>query len=82
LPGFAPSVPIGRRHVFTVWLYLHIRHALRVVVVTFFTLAFVAFFTRVGTDWFHATLGALVGLFFGVLFVFGGRWADLEERSR
>jgi steroid 5-alpha reductase family enzyme len=39
-------------HAFTVWLYLHIQHALRVVGVAFFTLAFVAFFTRVGTDWF------------------------------
>jgi hypothetical protein len=48
-----------RVHAFTVWLYVHIRHALRVVGVTFFTLGFVAFFTRVSTDWLHAALGAL-----------------------
>jgi hypothetical protein len=67
---------------FTIWLYLHIGHALRVMGVAFFVLAFVAFFTRVGTNWLRATLGALTGLFFGVLFVFGAQWAALEERSR
>jgi hypothetical protein len=69
-------------HSLLVWVILRVQHALRVLGVAFFVPAFITVSTRTGTDRFHVVIGAALRLFFGVLFVFGGRWADLEERAR
>jgi len=68
-------------HSLTIWLIERIRHALHVAVVTFFVLCFVTFTTRTGEDWFAVTRGAVTGLLFGLVFAFGSRWADIEERG-
>jgi hypothetical protein len=65
-PADTPVFQSAAMNAFTGWLYLRVRHALRVAGVAFFVLAFVA----------------AVGLFFGLVLLFGRQWADLEERSR
>jgi hypothetical protein len=69
-------------HSLLVWVILRVQHALRVAGVAFFVLAFVAATTRYGTDWFHVLVGATIGMFFGLGFVFGAWWSDIEERAR
>jgi hypothetical protein len=49
-------------------------------VVAFFVAAFVAFTTASGrSDWYGIAAGCGLGLFFGVVFAFGGESADLLD---
>jgi len=57
-----------------------LRHYLRVAGVTFFVVCFVTFTTRARHDWFSVASGITLGLFFGLIFVFGDKWADALEK--
>jgi hypothetical protein len=64
-----------------VWCLLRVQHALGVAGVAFFVRCFVVFATCTANDWLAVVIGTALGLFFGLGFVFGGRWADIEERG-
>jgi hypothetical protein len=77
-----PWSNLAMLHSLLVWVILRVQHAVRVLGVAFFVLAFVAASTRSGTDWFHVLVGTAIGLFFGLVFVFGARLSELELRAR
>jgi hypothetical protein len=57
---------------FVALLLERLQHFARVAVVALFVLTFVAFSTATRSDWFGVVIGVVPGLFFGLVFAFGG----------
>jgi hypothetical protein len=67
-------------HTLTIWLVVAVRHWLRVGVVAFFVLGWIALMHGDTGDWYDVARGAVIGLFFSVVFVFDGELADELEK--